>query len=287
MKYTFIQRHRKEHAVQRLCDVLEVSSSGYYDWARRPESRRAQENQRLVERIRLSHSQSRRIYGSPRVHQDLINEGEFCGVNRVAKLMRRAGIQSKMARRFVITTHSRNTAEPAPDLLQRRFQTPKSNEAWVSDTTFIATVQGWMYLAVVLDLYSRKVIGWAMSDKNNSQLVEDALTMAMGRRRAGHNVIMHSDQGSTYASMSYQKLMRDNGLRCSMSRKGECLDNAVAESFFGTLKTEWTNDHRYQSHREARQSVFDYIEVFYNRERRHSFLNYQTPVQFERQSAPH
>lgn len=287
MKYQFIQQHREEHAISILCSSLGVSKAGYYDWLRRDESPRAQANRQLLERIKHFHQRSRRIYGSPRIYHDLRAEGECCSKKRVARLMRVAGIESKMVRRFVLTTNSKNTQGPAPDRLQRRFHVARRNEAWVSDTTFIATAQGWMYLAVVLDLYSRQVIGWSMGSKNNSQLVEYALNMAIAKSGNVKGTIIHSDQGSTYASSSYQALINQQGLNCSMSRKGECLDNAVAESFFATLKNELIYHERYLSHREARQSIFEYIEIFYNRERRHSFLNYQTPTKFDRKIAPH
>lgn len=195
--------------------------------------------------------------------------------------MRQAGIQAKMARRFVVTTDSRHTMQPAPDQLQRRFRSDAPNLAWVSDTTFIATRQGWLYLAVILDLYSRQVIGWAMGDRNDRQLISSALNMALWRRGMVKRVIVHSDQGSTYASSDYQQMLKQHGLICSMSRKGECLDNAVAESFFGTLKTELVDDEDYRTKDEARASLFHYIEAFYNRRRRHSYLDYLSPVEFE------
>jgi len=176
--------------------------------------------------------------------------------------MKQAGIQSKLAKKFVITRQSKNTLSPAPDLLQRQFKVKKNNQAWVTDTTFIPTREGWLYLAVVLDLFSRQVIGWAMSTRNNTQLVQDALTMSIWRRGDISNIIVHSDQGSTYASKDYQQQLKDNQLRCSMSRKGECLDNAVAESFFGTLKNELVYHDDYRTRAQARQSVFEYIEVF-------------------------
>jgi transposase InsO family protein len=199
--------------------------------------------------------------------------------------MKQAGIQSKMARKFVITTDSRNTMQPAPDRLQRDFTPMRQNQAWVSDTTFIPTRQGWLYLAVVLELFSRQVIGWAMGDQNNAKLVQDALIMAIWRRGRVQDVIVHSDQGSTYASGVYQQQLRENGLICSMSRKGECLDNAVAESFFGTLKTEHVDHEDYRTKQDAKQSLFEYIEVFYNRCRRHSYLGYISPVEFEERHA--
>ena len=199
--------------------------------------------------------------------------------------MRKHGIQSKMARKFVVTTDSKHTTAPASDRLKRQFQVSRPDTAWVCDTTFIGTRSGWLYLAVVLDLYSRQVIGWSMVTRNNAQLVSDALMMALWRRGKVKGVIVHSDQGSTYASGDYQKLLADNHLVCSMSRKGECLDNAVAESFFGTLKTELTIHEDYRTREVARNSIFEYIEVFYNRLRRHSSLGYQTPVEYEAQLA--
>jgi putative transposase len=206
-------------------------------------------------------------------------------VNRVARLMKVADIKSKMARKFVITTDSKNTMQPAPDLLQRQFKVESRDMAWVSDTTFIATRQGWLYLAIILDLFSRQVIGWAMGNHNNAELVQNALTMALWRRGQVRGLIVHSDQGSTYASGSYQQQLRDHQLHCSMSRKGECLDNAVAESFFGSLKNELVYHEDYLTKAQARQSIFEYIEVFYNRQRRHASLHYMTPVEYEAKHA--
>ena len=285
MKYEFIRRHGKEYKVTRMCEVLAVSTSGYYDWRDRPESRRSRENRVLIEKIKRSHQASRGIYGSPKVHADLVAAGERCSENRVARLMKVANIQSKLAKKFVITTDSKNTLEPAPDLVRRSFTVAQRDSVWVGDTTFIATREGWLYLAVVLDLFSRRVIGWAMGTRNNSELVQDALTMALWRRGKVKNVIVHTDQGSTYASGDYQRQLEAHGLRCSMSRKGECLDNAVAESFFGSLKNERVYHEDYKTRAEARQSIFEYIEVFYNRQRRHAFLNYMTPVEYEAQYA--
>ena len=281
MKYAFIRANSNEYKVTRMCIVLDVSVSGYYDWRDRPESDRAKQNRRLVKSIKHHHKASRHIYGSPRIYKDLVESGEAVSLNRVTRLMHKHDIQSKMARKFIITTDSKNTMSPAPDLLKRDFAMPSPDKAWVTDTTFIETRKGWLYLATVLDLYSRMVIGWAMSDRNDAKLVRDALTMAVWRRGKVNSVIVHSDQGSTYASGSYQALLGDNGLVCSMSRKGECLDNAVAESFFGTLKTELVNHEDYKTHNQAKQSLFEYIEVFYNRQRRHSYIGYMSPVEFE------
>ena len=284
MKYAYIQETHHQYSVSRLCYLLEVSTSGYYDWCDRPMSSRAIKNQQLLTKLRCFYQASFRIYGAPRLHKDLIDSGEQLSQNRVARLMKRAKIKAKTAKRFVITTHSKNTLAPAPDLLQRQFTTTRKDVAWVTDTTFIKTRKGWLYLATVLDLYSRKIIGWAMSSRNNKQLVCDALMMSVWRRKHPKQVIVHSDQGSTYASNDYLSLLEKHQLIPSMSRKGECLDNAVAESFFGTLKTEWVDDQDYKTHEEARKSLFEYIEMFYNRKRRHSHLGYKSPAQFERES---
>ena len=265
---------------------MEVSISGYYDWLGRPPSKTQSTNQRLLTKIRCFHKASYKRYGSPRIHRDLIASGEKVSRPRVARLMKTAGIQSKMAKRFVITTNSKNTKAPAPDRLKREFRVSETNKAWVADTTFIRTRQGWLYLATMMDLYSRQIIGWSMSKRNDTKLVTDALSMSVSRRGKIDNVIVHSDQGSTYASGDYRKLIKDEGLLCSMSRKGECHDNAVAESFFGTLKTELVDDEDYRTRDEAKQSLFHYIEVFYNRQRRHSYLGYVSPVEFERATAP-
>ena len=285
MKYAFIKKQRHKHALTHLCSVLSVSTSGYYDWLGRAASATQQSNNGLLTKIRCFHQSSRQTYGSPRIHKDLIASGESISVNRVAKLMRGAGIQAKMAKRFVITTNSKNTLAPAPDRLKREFRTIKPNHAWVSDTTFIRTRQGWLYLAMMLDLYSRQVIGWAMSDRNNTQLVVGALQMAISHRDTKAPIIVHSDQGSTYASSDYQALLISHDMLPSMSRKGECHDNAVAESFFGTLKTELVDDADYRTREEAKQSLFEYIEVFYNRQRRHSYLGYVSPAEYERANA--
>ena len=281
MRYVFIQTHCKDYKVNRLCAALGVSSSGYYDWRDRPASARCQENRRLVGKIKQFHQASRAIYGSPRITEDLREAGERCSLNRVARLMKAEHIQSKMAKKFVITTDSKHTIAPASNLLMRQFKVNGVNRSWVTDTTFIGTRQGWMYPAVVLELYSRQVIGWSMGNRNTAELVSDALLMALWRRGEVKGVIVHSDQGSTYASMDYQQRLTENGLHCSMSRKRDCLDNAVAESFFGTLKTELTDHEDYLTRDHARQSIFEYIEVFYNRQRIHSFLDYMTPVEFE------
>jgi len=268
-----------------MCEVLEVSTSGYYAWIDRPASSRRLDNQRLTEKIHYFYARSRGIYGSPKIHEDLLHDGEMCNVKRVARLMKAADLQSKMARKFVVTTNSKHTRKPAPDLLKRDFKVTQANNAWVSDTTFIQTREGWLYLAIVLDLFSRQIIGWSMSSRNNAVLVQDALTMALWRRGKVKHVIVHSDQGSTYASGDYQDQLSKHKLRCSMSRKGDCHDNAVAESFFGSLKNELVYHEDYRTRVEARQSIFEYIEVFYNRQRRHAYLDYLTPAEYEEKHA--
>lgn len=281
MKYAFVKDHCSAHGIRQLCSALDVSTSGYYDWCNRAKSPRVLENQRLLTLIKCHHASSNETYGSPRIHKDLVAEGEVVNIKRVARLMREADVVPKAARRFVITTNSKSNEPPAPDLLQRQFLTDGPNQAWVCDTTFIRTREGWLYLAIVLELFSRQIIGWSMGSRNNKTLVIDAITMAVWRRKRPQGVIVHSDQGSTYRSKDHRKYLEANQLLCSMSRKGECLDNAVAESFFGTLKTEHVDYQDYRSRDEARRSIFEYIELFYNVRRRHSTIGYVSPVEFE------
>jgi len=270
-----------------LCRILEVSRSGYYGWVERPESDRARRRRYLLEKIRQAHVGSREIYGSPRIHRELVAQGERVGKNTVARLMKRERIQSKVHRRFVVTTDSRRTKEPAPNLLNGSFRAERLNEKWVSDVTFIPTRSGWLYLAAVMDLCSRRIVGWSMGERNDVTLIADALTMAVSDRESVTGVLLHSDQGSIYAAASYQQLLQELGIVCSMSRKGRCWDNAPMESFFHSLKTEWVGFEDYQTRSEARSSIFSYLELFYNRRRRHSSLDYQNPMAFEEaMSAP-
>ncbi len=264
-----------------MCRVLEVSRSGYYDWFERPESRRAKRHKHLLTRIRQAHIESRQIYGSPRIHGELVDQGERVGKNTVAYLMRKNSIQSKVHKRFVITTDSRRTKKPAGNILNGVFTADKSNEKWLADVTFIPTRKGWLYLAAVMDLYSRMIVGWSMGEKNSTELAQDALKMATAQRMGYQGVLLHSDQGVQYASGAYQGQLRDLGIVCSMSRKGNCWDNAPMESFFHSLKTEWVNFEDYKTRSEARSSVFSYVELFYNRSRRHSSLKYKSPMAFE------
>ena len=265
-----------------MCRVLGASRSGFYDWLDRPESSRSKRQRYLTTKIRQIHIENRQIYGSPRIHGELVDQGEKVGKNTVAHLMRKHNIQSKVHKRFVATTDSRNTKKPAENILKQRFTAQQPNQKWVSDVTFIPTRKGWLYMAAIMDLYSRYIIGWSMGTVNNTELVENALEMASGRRgRAIKGVLLHSDQGVQYASTSYQNLLRNLAIVCSMSRKGNCWDNAPMESFFHSLKTEWVVFEDYKTRSEARSSLFSYIELFYNRKRRHSSLGYKSPMTFE------
>lgn len=280
MKYAVIERHSKQHCIRMMCRAMEVSRSGYYGWRCRPESARAQRHRGLTEKIRYFHKSSRDTYGSPRIREDLLESGERVGENTVALLMQRAGIVPKTVRKFRVTTDSRKTV-PAPNLLEQQFTAQRVNHRWVSDITFIPTREGWLYLAVIIDLYSRAVIGWAMDRHMKAELVTDALKMALMRRKVRSPLLLHSDQGSQYAAADYRAMLAENGIECSMSRKGCCWDNAVAESFFHTLKTELVHHEDYFSREQAKASIFEYIEVFYNRQRRHSHIGQMAPLVFE------
>jgi transposase InsO family protein len=279
--FRFVRDHARRFPVGLMCQVLGVSRSGYYAWRHRPESPRCRENRRLRGKIRTLHKESRGTYGSPRIHQALQAQGEACGRHRVARLMREDDLKAKVKKRYKATTDSKHTLPVAPNLLQRDFAPSGPNQVWASDITYIWTGEGWLYLAVTLDLFNRAVVGWSMSRRIDRHLVIDALTMAIKRRGPGLGLIHHSDRGSQYASADFQALLVKHGVRCSMSRKGDCWDNAPVESFFGTLKQELVFHQRYRTRQQARQSLFDYIERFYNRRRLHSKLGYLSPAQFE------
>jgi transposase InsO family protein len=270
-----------------MCRVLEVSTSGYYDWLDRPESRRKRRHRYLLTGIRRVYIESRKIYGAPRIHAELTERGEKVGKNTVAFLMRRHSIQSKVHKRFVITTDSRHTKKPAKNVLGGDFTAARANEKWVSDVTFIPTRKGWLFLAVIMDLYSRMIVGWSMGEKNSTELIEDALKMSAAQRGNTQGILLHSDQGAQYASGSYQRRLNELGIVCSMSRKGNCWDNAPMESFFHSLKTECVGFEDYKSLSEARTSIFSYVELFYNRKRRHSAIGYQSPMAFENAGTVH
>jgi len=281
MKYWFMDRHRSSHGVQKMCQVIVASRSGYYGWRRQPQSKRQKDNEKILIGIRESHKNSRRAYGSPRITEDLQAKGMRCSENRVARLMKIHAIVGKATKKFKATTNSKHNLPVAENFLKQNFVTEKPNAVWASDITYIPTVEGWLYLVVILDLYSRQVVGWAMSDRLTSGFVVKALYQAIGRRHPASGCIFHSDRGIQYASTDFRDVLKAYGFIQSMSRKGNCYDNAVAESFFHTLKTEHVYDYRYETRAEARQSIFEYIEMFYNRQRRHSALGYLSPVSFE------
>jgi putative transposase len=281
MKFQFIRDHREDFPVRLMCRVLDVSSSGFYDWLERPESPRAVENRALVAKIQAIHGDSRRTYGSPRVHASLQDAGYRIGRNRVARLMRDHAIRARTKRKFRVTTDSRHDHPVAPNRLDRQFEVAAPNTVWVADISYIPTREGWLYLAVVLDLFSRQVVGWAMDQQMPQELTLAALDMAIQRRRPLPGCMHHSDRGSQYAAGDYRKQLAKYGMVCSMSRKGNCWDNAPVESFFHSLKTEQVHHCDYQTRDEARRDIFEYIEVFYNRQRRHSTLGYLSPAQFE------
>jgi transposase InsO family protein len=264
-----------------MCGVLQVSRSGYYAWRDRPESPRTQANQRLVERMRQVYSQTKERYGAVKLWRALQTAGVACGRHRVARLRRLHGLLARRVRRFRTVIEHHQFAPPAPNRLQQVFVAPAANRIWAGDLTAIATRAGWLYLAVLLDLYSRRVIGWAMSATPDKQVAVGALRMAVERRQPPPGLIHHTDQGALYTSLAYQRLVAQTGLVASMSRKGNCYDNAVVESFFSTLKNELIHDRDYHSREEARAEVFEFIEVFYNRQRLHQSLGYVSPVQFE------
>ena len=251
-----------------MCRLLGVSPSGFYAWLSRPPSRRQIENQRLVREMREIHQQSRGTYGSPRMHAELRSRGRPVGVHRVARLMRQNGISARLKRRWRRTTDSNHSLPVAPNALDRRFQAPAPNRVWATDITYVWTLEGWLYLAVVEDLFSRRIVGWSMADHMRTELVLDALDMATGNRLVDGTLLHHSDRGSQYASFTYQKRLEASGITCSMSRRANCLDNAVVESFFGTLKQELVHRSTWISREHAKSAIHEYIEIFYNRWRR-------------------
>ena len=281
MRYGFISRQKKAFSVGRLCNLLKVSRSGYYDYLERGDSCRSSEEMALITRVREIHRQNKGVYGSRRMAEALQSIGYRVGRYRARTLMLKAGITVKRTKRFKVTTNSRHNYPVAPNLLNRQFDVDDPNRVWASDITYLWTKEGWLYLAAVMDLYSRKIVGWSISNRINADLALGALKMALGSRRPESNLIHHSDQGVQYACHSYQQLLKANGLIPSMSRKGDCWDNAVMESFFSTLKTELTHHERYVTRRDAYRDLFDYIEIFYNRRRLHSYLGYKSPDIFE------
>ena len=281
MRYVFIRDNSKEFHVENACRVLNVSVSGYYAWLDRGPSNREIADARLIDKIRAIYDATSGVYGIRRIHRQLISDGESCSLNRVVRLMRKCGLAARRKRKFRVTTDSQHGLPAAQNLLNREFFSAGPNRVWASDITYIWTQEGWLYLAVVIDLHSRMVVGWSMSERLKRSLALDALSMAIGRRNPGVGLIHHSDRGSQYASEDYQNVLAKHGMVCSMSRKGDCWDNAVAESFFSRLKSERVCHRLYRSRAEARRDIFEYIEVFYNRVRLHSTLGYSSPAQFE------
>ena len=284
MRYAFIFEHQDWYAVQSMCRLLGVARSGYYAWVTRPPSQRAKDDRRLLGLIRESYEASGRTYGSPRILCDLREVGEHVGKNRIAKLMQRHKIRAQRGYKQPGVRYTK-PAVAAPNRLQRQFTKDQPDHAWVTDVTYIRTYEGWLYLAVVMDLYSRRIIGWSMKPTLAKEIVLDALLMAVWRRKPKHDVIIHSDQGSQYSSDEWTRFCQMHGLRPSMSRRGNCHDNAVVESFFSSLKKEKIRRHIFKTREAARAELFDYIEVFYNRARRHQHLGNMSPAAYEKQMA--
>ena len=282
MIFSFIQEHQEVWPIRLMCDTLGVSSAGFYAWRSRPTSQQEQRRDAILEEIGSIHAEFKRRYGSPRIHAELNARGIACCVNTVARLMQDNDIQARRTRKFTRTTDSNHSLPVAENLLDRQFDAQAPNERWVADITYVPTREGWLYLATVEDLYSRMIVGWSMSDTMTSRLVVDALEMAVQRRLPGDGLLAHSDRGSQYASDHYQRLMARHGIECSMSGVGQCWDNAPMESFYATIKKELIHHEDYQTRQEAKASIFEYIETFYNPKRRHSSLGYVSPAEYEK-----
>jgi len=280
MKYYFMQQYGSGFEVRRMCRVLGVSRSGYYSYLRCGLSRRHEENRCLVEKIKQIWHEVRGVYGSPRVTVELRAQGFVCGENRIARLMRENGIKARTKKKFKVTTKSDHNLPVAQDLVKRDFSASQMNELWLSDITYIWTWEGWMYLAAVMDVYNRQIVGWALHDRLNKTLVVDSLSNALKPRSPQPGLIFHSDRGSQYASDKVKKILKAWHIRQSMSNKGNCFDNAMMESFFSSLKKELVYLMTFHSKDQARRSIFEYIEIFYNRQRRHSALNYKSPLEY-------
>ena len=272
MKYAFIEHHQATFTVTRMCDMMEVSCSAFYDWLKRPESVHSQEDRRLSEKVKKSHQKSRKTYGARRIVKDLVEDDEMISRERVGRLMKQQDLKSKSKRKFKATTNSKHNHPVAPNLLDRKFQAERPDTVYAGDITYISTDEGWLYLAVLIDLYSRAVVGWAMSERITAELANNALEMSVWKRRPNKGLMLHSDRGSQYASGLYQKTIKERGFICSMSRKGNCWDNAPSESFFHTLKVELIHHRRYRTRQEAKQDIFEYIEVFYNQASHYPFV---------------
>ncbi len=284
MKFRFIENHRQTFEIQAMCQALKVSSSGYYAWRKRPLSKRAREDAELSKMIEKIHDDSHQTYGYRRIYKELIEAGKRASKRRVARLMRKLERQGRQYRRYVVTTKPGKKLPDVPDRLQRQFKAERPNQAWVSDITYVRTGQGWLYLAVVLDLFSRRVVGWSMDASLANELTLKALRMALKNRRPLTGLVHHSDRGSQYTSREYQQMLKAHQALPSFGKVGSCFDNAAMESFFGTLKTEWLYFQRFDTRQDAMTSIFYYIESFYNRKRRHSANEYLSPLAFEQQT---
>ncbi|MCX7420463.1 MAG: IS3 family transposase [Planctomycetia bacterium] len=280
-RFGFIQEHRGTWSVMAMCRVLNVSPSGFYAWRTRPPNQWTQRRGELRQQIKDIFVKSRSTYGSPRVHAELIARGIPCCQKTVAKIMQHAGLHAIIRRKFQITTDSNHSLPVAENLLERKFSPARPNQVWVNDIMAVPTLNGWLYLVAVLDLFSRRVVGWSLGSKRTSELVITALQMALTERMPQPGLLHHSDRGSQYACHDFQNLLASHSIVCSMSRKGNCWDNAVMESFFGTLKQELLQHHRFATRDEAEQTIVEYISVFYNQQRRHSTLGYLTPAEYE------
>lgn len=281
MKYAWIHRHRDSYPVTVMCHVLEVSTSGYYASLEKPPSPRQQRRQAIAEAAGRAYHNSHGIYGYRKVHDDLQEQQVACCRETVRKVLGEMGLFSRTRRKFVATTDSDHTQPVAPNHLERDFQATAPNQKWTADITYLPTREGWLYLAVVMDLFSRRIVGWSMAATLEARLVLDALGMALRQRRASSGLVHHSDRGSQYASQDYQELLHEHGITCSMSRRANCWDNAPTESFFGKLKTEWVHGQDYATRHQAHLHVFEYLELFYNRRRKQAALGYLTPAAFE------
>ena len=285
MRYRAIQECDRRDPIRLMCRALSVSPAGYYAWGSRPESDRSMHNRALLSEIQMIHRESRETYGSPSIWDALIKRGHGVGEHRIARLMRVAGIRAKTVKQWRATTDSAHLWPVATNTLNRQFQVEQPNRVWAGDLTYVWTTEGWLYLAVILDLYSRLVIGWAMGQRLTGELAEHALLMALTTRQPQAGLLHHSDRGSQYAATRYQHLLTTHGITPSMSRRGHCWDNACVERFFGTLKRALVHHRHYATRDEAKQDIFEYIEVFYNRRRRHSTLGYYSPAEFEARTA--
>lgn len=282
MKYAFMREHKNAFSIERMSKVFEVSRNGYHAYKNRAPSKRTLENKRLLKDIKMSHEQSRQTYGSPRICKDLRANGETCSRKRVAKIMYQSGIKSKMHKRFKVTTKANPAAIPAPNLLQQDFSAKGLNQRWVADFTYVSTKEGWLYVATVMDLFSRRIVGLAMSDRMKDDLVIKALQQALIHRQPDSGLVHHSDRGSQYTSKAFRDLLAAYGITASMSGTGNCYDNAAMESFYHTLKTEHIYFEQYETREQAKLSIFEWVEIFYNRQRRHSTLGYVSPMVFEK-----